>query len=495
MNLARRDQEAKRFSLEKLTHFTSGNIHRVSVNDLEIDSRKILPGNAFVAVEGLSHDGRRFIQEAAKRGAAAVLMEPWPNRAESFGIPLIEIPNLKARLGSVAATFYDNPSKDIHTIGVTGTNGKTTTTHLIRQIANELGWLSGVMGTLGSFAEIAMQVHATTTQDAVTIQRTFSEWGDLGVELAAMEVSSHALEFGRVDCTKFDTAVFTNLSPDHLDFHKNMESYGNAKLKLFKRKSIKNVVSNFEDKFSEKIKREISPGVSYLTFSLLPREAADIRLLKYAKGDIGFHGVIETPWGVSDFKSPLLGECNLENLLAAVSSCLLYGASFTDVIEAIPSLRPIPGRLELLKNDCGLDVVIDYAHTPKALENAILALRPFVKRSLTTVFGCGGDRDRSKRPEMGRVACDGSDKVVLTSDNPRNESPEHILDEIEVGCDRDVHRISDRAQAISFAINQAQPGDCILIAGKGHEKIQVFGDVEIEFCDLECARDALEARC
>ena len=495
MITVRQDKVEKRYALHKLAKFATKNPDRGYVNGLEVDSRKILPGNAFVAIKGLRKNGLNYIEDAVARGASAVLAEPSPNNLISTKIPFIEIPNLKEQLGAIAATFYDHPSKNMHIVGVTGTNGKTTTAGLIGQLASITKRPSGVIGTLGSFPKNDLKVRVNnTTPDAITIQSTLADWRDLNIELVALEVSSHALEQGRVDGTEIDTGVFTNLSPDHLDFHVSMEKYGQAKKKLFSNKGLKNAVVNFEDKFSEELVRDLSSDIPCLKFSIHPKKEADIKVLKYSEKDLGICGVIDTPWGVSDFQSPLPGKSNLENLLAALASSVLSGGEFEDIVNAIPLLRPIPGRFQFLQNDYGFKVVIDYAHSPKALEQAILSLRPYFEGSLTIVFGCGGNRDKSKRSEMGRVACEASDQVIITSDNPRDESPEQILDQIQLGCFKEINRISDRAEAIVFAINQAKIGDCVLIAGKGHEEVQIFDDAEVRFSDFECAREALDLR-
>ncbi len=495
MTFITHDHAEKPYSLKKLAKFAPNNSSWGYVNDLEIDSRKILPGNAFVAIRGFRQHGLNYIEDAIARGASAVLAEPCLNNPIVTKIPFIEIPNLKEQLGSIAATFYDHPSKDIQIVGVTGTNGKTTTTNLIGQLTNITGRSSGVIGTLGNFPKDVQRVDMNTTPDSITIQRTLANWRDLNIELVALEVSSHALVQGRVDATDINIGVFTNLSPDHLDFHTSMENYGQAKKKLFSKVGLENAVINYEDKFSEEIASELAKDILCLKFSVNPKKEADIRVLKYSKRDLGICGVIDTPWGTANFESPLLGKCNLENLLAALASSVLSGGEFKDLVNAIPLLRPIPGRFQFLSNECGFKVVIDYAHTPKALEEAIYSLRPYFDGHLTTVFGCGGNRDKSKRSKMGRIACEVSDRVILTNDNPRNESPEQILDDIELGCFKKIRRILDRAEAIFFAIDQAEIGDCVLIAGKGHEEVQIIDDIEVRFSDAECAREALNFRC
>ncbi len=467
----------------------------LSVGGIQIDSRQVEEGDLFLAVPGDVHDGRQFIEQAVASGAAAVVAEaPVAGFVDAVPVPLVELPDLRFEVGLIASRFYEAPSTALHAIGVTGTNGKTTTTRLIAQLIRLLGMQCGVIGTLGATLGDEVSSARNTTPDAVALQEQLARWRDADVDSVAMEVSSHALVQGRTAGVVFETAVFTNLSRDHLDYHGSMEAYGRAKLKLFTSGGLQYAVVNVDDSFASDVIASLSPAVQVLGFSTKhdPEAAVHVTALEYHQH--GVRGHLLSPWGEGDFDSPLQGEFNVGNLLAAIASVVLAGNDLAATLAAVPQLLPVAGRMEAVANSAGLQVVVDYAHTPDALSQVLQALRPHVSGQLVTVFGCGGDRDAGKRPVMGQVACEGSDRVIVTSDNPRSENPQKILLDIEAGCTGDYRLVVDRAEAISIAISESKPGDCVLIAGKGHEDYQLIDGERLDFSDEAHARAALTRR-
>jgi len=461
---------------------------------LQLDSRRIRPGELFLAVPGEVHDGRQFIEQAVAGGAVAVAAEaPVAGFVDAIPVPLVEVPELRFEVGHLAARFYDHPSHGLHMIGVTGTNGKTTTSRLVAQLGRSMGRSFGVIGTLGATLGNGVTGSGNTTPDLVSLQRQLSDWRDAGVFGVSMEVSSHALVQGRVNGVEFETAVYTNLSHDHLDYHGDMDAYSRAKMQLFSTEGLRNAVLNLDDDYAPRVRSVVAEGARILTYSA-SGGPADVRVENPVFGDGGVSAVLCTPWGSGHFTSPLPGDFNLANLAAAVTALALAGEELASILEMIPTLQPVPGRMQTVPNDLGLQVIVDYAHTPDALEQVLLALRPHVSGALVTVFGCGGDRDRHKRQVMGRVASHLSDRVVVTSDNPRSEKPGDILRDIETGCSGDYLLVEDRAEAIDLAIGMAHSGDCIVIAGKGHEDYQIVDGERLPFSDAEQAGRALSRR-
>jgi len=464
------------------------------IEGVQLDSRRVRPGDLFVAMPGEIHDGRQFIEQAVANGASAVLAEaPVSGFVEGIPVPLVEIPDLRFEAGALAARFYRNPSERMHVLGVTGTNGKTTTSRIIGQLTRALGKPCGVIGTLGATLDDEVSAADNTTPDPVALQRQLAEWLARGVLTVSMEVSSHALVQGRVNGVAFESAIYTNLSHDHLDYHGSMEAYGRAKLRLFAGPGLRRAVINADDPFSTRVLGSVAEGVEVLTYSA-SGGAADVRVENAEFTGEGVRGVLLTPWGRAAFCSPLVGEFNLANLAAAVAVMLLSGEELAEVLEAAGGLHPVPGRMQAIPNELDLQVIVDYAHTPQALEHVLKALRPHVSGALVTVFGCGGDRDREKRQVMGRIACTLSDRVVVTSDNPRSEAPAQIMQDIESGCSGNYRLIEDRARAIATAVAEAGPGDCIVIAGKGHENYQLVDGARLYFSDADQAGDALAQR-
>jgi UDP-N-acetylmuramoyl-L-alanyl-D-glutamate--2,6-diaminopimelate ligase len=464
------------------------------INGMQLDSRCVTEGDLFLAMPGDVHDGRQFIEQAVANGAAAVVAEaPVAGFVDELAVPLVEIPELRLEAGCLAARFYRNPSHDLHMVGITGTNGKTTTSRLMAQLGRTLGKPCGVIGTLGATLNEEVAQGGNTTPDPVSLQRQLAQWREQGVFAVSMEVSSHALVQGRVNGIEFETAIYTNLSHDHLDYHGSMDAYGRAKLQLFTMDKLRHAVINLDDEFSAQVQAVVGEGVQTLTYSARG-SAADVRVENPRFHARGVVAQLHSPWGSGEFSSPLPGDFNLANLAAAIAALVLTGEDLLAVLEAVSQLQPVPGRMQFISNNLGLQVIVDYAHTPDALEQVLRALKPHVGGKLVTVFGCGGDRDRDKRQVMGRVACQWSDRVVVTSDNPRNESPAQIMRDIETGCSGDYTLLTDRAEAIALALTEAVAGDCIVIAGKGHEDYQVVEGERLPFSDESQAQDVLAGR-
>jgi UDP-N-acetylmuramoyl-L-alanyl-D-glutamate--2,6-diaminopimelate ligase len=466
----------------------------VSVSGLAADSRAVRPGDLFLACRGAEHDARVFIRDAEAAGAAAVVAEAGvPARQRPARIPLVELTGLRVQLGPIAARFHGEPSEALAVVGVTGTNGKTTVSQLLAQLLRRLDQPCGVIGTLGASLDLDHGPVAAshTTPDALALQQQLADWRDRGVRHAAMEVSSHALDQGRINGLRFRTAVFTNLSRDHLDYHGSMQAYGEAKLRLFRHPGLAQAVINSDDAFGARVHAALATGVEALTISTRVGSGADI--VAAVRPEPGaLRGTLHTPWGEGPFHTALIGPFNAANVAAACAAALGLGASLDRVLAAVAGLRPVPGRMEMLANERGLQVVIDYAHTPDALDKALAALRDHARGRVYVVFGCGGDRDRGKRAAMGAIACSLADTVFVTSDNPRGEDPAHILDDVAAGCSGDFRLIVDRGEAIQAALAAAAPGDAVLIAGKGHEDYQIIGHERLPFSDAAVARQALE---
>jgi UDP-N-acetylmuramoyl-L-alanyl-D-glutamate--2,6-diaminopimelate ligase len=464
------------------------------ISGLQLDSRKVSAGDLFLALPGDVHDGRQFIEQAVANGASAVVAEaPVAGFVDALPVPLVEVPELSLEAGYLAARFFRNPSHDLHMIGITGTNGKTTTSRLVAQLGRVLGRTCGVIGTLGATLDEGVLQAGNTTPDPVSLQWQLAHWREQGVYAVSMEVSSHALVQGRVNGVEFETAIYTNLSHDHLDYHGSMDAYGRAKLQLFVAEGLRHAVINLDDEYAAQVLAAIDEGVRVLTYSSRGG-AADVRVENPQFHAAGVHGQLHTPWGSGEFNSPLPGDFNLANLAAAVTALALAGEDLQAILAAVQELQPVPGRMQAIPNTLGLQIIVDYAHTPDALEQVLAALQPHVGGSLVTVFGCGGDRDKAKRQVMGRVACQWSDQVVVTSDNPRGEDPAEIMADIATGCSGDYLLMADRAEAIARAIAAARPGDCVVIAGKGHENYQIIEGERHHFSDEEQALTALSRR-
>ena len=466
----------------------------VLIRELTLDSRKVLPGDLFLAVPGLKGDGREHIAEAFALGAGAVAYEPSEDLQVSAAGDqiLIAIDNLSEQLSAIAGRFYGEPSRSLTVIGVTGTNGKTSVTHLLAQALDKLGHTCGLIGTLGTgfYGKLAKGVH--TTPDPIGVQAALAGLKRKGADCVAMEVSSHGLQQGRVTALDFDIAVFTNLTRGHLDYHGTFEAYAAAKAKLFAMPSLKTRVLNLDDSMGRQLAEADGPG-NVLTYSMQD-PSATLYCEVSSVHDEGILARVVTAQGEHKLRSPLLGQFNLSNLLATIGTLLAMGYPLDEVLAIVPELKGPEGRMQRLGGQNAPLVVVDYAHTPDALEQVLLALRPHTQGQLRCVFGCGGDRDRGKRALMAQVAEKLADDVWVTDDNPRFEEPEAIREEIMGGFAQPeaIKNIAGRGEAIRQAIAASSVGDIVLLAGKGHEDYQEIAGVREHFSDLELAAETLQ---
>ncbi len=479
---------------ELLPEFAGTAQGALELSGISLDSREVQPGDAFIALRGAHHDGMAFAADALGRGARMALVDAASGAASSDGI--VAVPGLAERVSEIAGRFYGDPSRELMLFGVTGTNGKTTCTQLIAAALESLGTRCGVIGTLGWGFPGRLEATRHTTPDAVSIQRMLAALRAGGARAAAIEVSSHALEQGRVRALHFSTAVFTNLSHDHLDYHGTLENYGAAKRLLFAHPGLRHAVINVDDAWGRHLLQTLPGSVHGLGYTLGDGDGdALLRAARVMVEPRGLHAEVLSPWGGGTLCVPLLGRFNLYNVLAVLGSLCVSGVALSDALAVLECAMPVPGRMQRI-NAAGTPlVIVDYAHSPDALEQTLRALREHASGRLWCVFGCGGDRDRAKRPLMGRIAWEHADEVLITSDNPRSEDPEAIIDDIATGIPAaGARRECDRATAIRCAIAQAAPGDCVLIAGKGHEEYQDAGGVRAPFSDAAIAREALAAR-
>ena len=467
----------------------------MEVKGLSTNSHACQPGDLFIGMPGMRVDGGEFWRSAMAAGAIAALVSPQaakkrPSR-ESCVIPVSDMVEACAK---VAAAFYDYPASKLQLVGVTGTNGKTTTTHLIEFLLLAAGKQTALFGTLYARWKGFQQTARYTTPFAVELHEKLAHARADGCEQVVMEVSSIALVQGRTLGCSFETAAFTNLTQDHLDFHRDMDAYFEAKALLFSSEYLQGrAVVNVDDAYGQRLRERLEPERVW-TYSK-EDTAADLwmRDIRYEPNRV--RGLLHTPVGEVELRSPLVGQFNLENVLAAVGVALHLGIDLPVIVESLPLFPGVPGRMERVQvsPEQDISVIVDYAHTPDSLENLLKASRPFISGKAICVFGCGGDRDRTKRPIMGKVVAELADIAVVTSDNPRTEDPEDILEDILAGIPEEVEPvvICDRSEAIAEAIAIAQPGDGVLIAGKGHEDYQILGTEKIHFDDREEAREAL----
>jgi UDP-N-acetylmuramoyl-L-alanyl-D-glutamate--2,6-diaminopimelate ligase len=464
----------------------------IEVNGLTMDSRAITAGDVFVAVKGLTTDGHKYIDDALSAGAVVVLadhMEPqWQDK------PVIAIELLRNKLGLIADRFYGSPSKAMSVIGVTGTNGKTTCTYLTAQALNAGGERCGLIGTLGVGYPDKLNDSGHTTPDVISVHRQLARFRDELCTHVCMEVSSHALDQGRVDHVDFDIAVFTNLSRDHLDYHGTMENYGNAKQNLFRSPGLRCAVVNREDDYSEQIAesflaRDHDHGERLITYGF---KDANINATSFEATDDGIRLSLAYQSLTIDVSCQLLGRFNAANLLAVAAVLICLGKSFDNLPAILSGMKSAAGRMEIFHRGQSPVVVVDYAHTPDALEKALQALREHVNGKLWCVFGCGGDRDSGKRAIMGQIAESLADYVVLTDDNPRTESADNIITDITSGMNRQPLVVQPREKAIRHAITKAGRHDIVLVAGKGHEDYQEIAGKRIHYSDRETVAALLE---
>ncbi len=476
----------------------------VAVTSLTDDSRTVRTGGVFVAVKGERVDGHAFVGRAVEAGAAALVLQKGFNVTTALSVPVVRVDDSRRALGLLAGRFHGDPSSKLCMVGVTGTNGKTTVTYLCKGVLEAAGRRVGLIGTVAYQIGAERLAAAHTTPGAVELQALLARMVDAGMDAAVMEVSSHALALDRTAGGEFDAAIFTNLTQDHLDFHADMESYFQAKLRLFSdldpagmKLRPKRAIVNLDDARGPRVcEASRVPVWTYAIHAPADIRAEDVRL---ALGGTRFTAA--TPHGRFPIESRLVGEHNVYNILAAIGVGLHEGLSPDTVRRGVASVTNVPGRFERVEAGQDFTVVVDYAHTDDALLRLLTAAQALKTGRIITVFGCGGDRDRGKRPKMGRVAARLSDVVFLTSDNPRREDPAAILREIEGGV-REVladkparyEVISDRRAAIEAAVREAKSGDTVLIAGKGHEDYQIVGSARLYFDDREVARAALATR-
>ena len=468
----------------------------VIVTGVAYDSRKVKQGDMFVALKGSARDGHNYIKDAVSRGAVAVVVQE--NMAQSPSVPVVYVPNSRRALATLASAYYDWPQKKLVLIGITGTNGKTTTSYLIESILQAAGLRPGVIGTINYRYMDSTCPAPVTTPESLDLMRSFRKILDMGATHGVVEVSSHALDQGRVAECSFDVGVFTNLTRDHLDYHGSMEAYFKAKSILFS-KLLKNgkadrtrAVINGDSAYGKKLAAVSTGPVSFYGV----KGQWDVTARKVVVDSRGLRGRLVTPAGEVDFSCPLLGKFNLYNVLAAAATTVSLGLPLGAVVKGLINVSHVPGRLEPIDSPLGITVVVDYAHTPDALENVIRTLRGLTQGRIITVFGCGGDRDKGKRPQMGQIAVSLSDLTIITSDNPRTENPLSIIRDIVKGITQGKEGTeylveADREKAIEAAIKKAAKGDFVLIAGKGHESYQIVGSEKRYFDDREVAMRVL----
>lgn len=464
------------------------------IRSIENDHRKVDKGSLFICIKGYTVDGHDFAEAAAEKGAVAILSEkPMP-----LSVPVIVVQSTKRAMAVLADAFYDHPSHKFHLIGVTGTNGKTTITHLIQRIFADAGDKTGLIGTM--YTKIGEEVIETknTTPESLVLQKTFKRMTERQVNKAIMEVSSHSLVEGRVHGTDFDVAVFTNLTQDHLDYHGTMEEYRKAKGLLFSQlgntycsKRPKFAVLNNDDQASKEYK--VSTAAHVITYGI--DNKADLQATNISMSAKGTEFDLLSPFGKKHVSLKLIGRFSIYNVLAALGSALASKIPLEKAIASVENVEGVAGRFELVDAGQDFTVIVDYSHTPDSLENVLKTINQFAKGKVSVVVGCGGDRDKTKRPIMAEIACKYSDRPIFTSDNPRSEDPLQILKDMEAGATgKEYTTIVDRKAAIEHAVSDANKDDIILIAGKGHETYQIIGDKVIDFDDRLVAKRAIEER-
>jgi UDP-N-acetylmuramoyl-L-alanyl-D-glutamate--2,6-diaminopimelate ligase len=466
----------------------------LDISSIENDNRKVQNGSLFICIKGYTVDGHDFAEAAVKNGAAAILAE----RPITLDVPVILVKDTTRAMAVLADTFYGQPTKKLHLIGITGTNGKTTTSHLIEKIMVDAGQRTGLIGTM--YTKIAEEIIETknTTPESLTLQKTFQQMVDRGVETAVMEVSSHALDLGRVHGCDYDVAVFTNLTQDHLDYHKTMDEYKRAKSLLFAQlgntfnhQHPKFAVLNADDQASEMYSRATAAQI--VTYGIDMRADIQAKDIQMTSSGTRFNLIIETE--IYPVQMQLIGKFSVYNVLASIAASLVSGIEINQIIKSIESVEGVSGRFELVNAGQDFTVIVDYAHTPDSLENVLKTIQHIAKKKVFVIVGCGGDRDRTKRPLMAQIACQWATDPILTSDNPRSEDPLAILKEMEAGVKGEKYKIiPDRKEAINTAIQQASKDDVVLIAGKGHETYQIIGNIVHDFDDRLVAREAIEGR-
>lgn len=470
---------------------------QVNIAHMTADSRRVQTGSLFVAYKGDANDGRAYIAQAIASGASAVMWEQegftWN---ADWKVPNQPIRGLRQAVGDVASEFYGKPSDQLWMVGVTGTNGKTTCSHWLAQAFNALGRQSAVVGTLGNGLLNDLSKTSNTTPDSIVLHGLLADYLAQKVNVVAMEVSSHGLDQGRVNGVAFDIAVFTNLTRDHLDYHGDMQAYGDAKAKLFAWNGLKTAVLNRDDAFGADLAAKLAAqGKSVMTYGLNKDFLGknDIAVNSMQLNDTGMRLDVTTPKGAATICANVIGQFNAYNLIAVLATLLVSDIALVDAVKAISTIKPVAGRMQQCGGGNQPLIVVDYAHTPDALEQVLKSLSEQLAQDsqLICVFGCGGDRDKGKRPLMGKVSSSLASRVIVTSDNPRDESAASIIQAVMAGANQRMESIENRADAIKQAIKTAKKGDVVLIAGKGHEDYQEIAGVKYPFNDMQVAQEAL----
>jgi UDP-N-acetylmuramoyl-L-alanyl-D-glutamate--2,6-diaminopimelate ligase len=480
--------------LSNLHFYTYHSKENPQISSIEMDSREVKSGSLFICVKGYTVDGHEFVDQAIEKGAVAIISES-PLHVR---VPVVTVTDSKRVMAVLADAFYQHPTQKLQLIGITGTNGKTSTTHMIEKIMRAAGRNTGLIGTIHT--KIGDQTFDTknTTPESLTLQKTFSKMLQHQVDTAIMEVSSHALDLGRVHGCDFDIAVFTNLTQDHLDYHGSMTEYRRAKGLLFAQlgnsfnpEKPKYAVLNADDEAAEEYKRSTSAHV--ITYGV--NQPSHIRATDIKMENNGTRFTLSIEGKSYQVQIKLVGLFSVYNVLAAIATSIAANVPISTIIDTLKEIEGVQGRFELVHAGQDFAVVVDYAHTPDSLGNAIQTLKEFVKGSLFVIVGCGGDRDKSKRPIMAGIAATHADVAIFTSDNPRSEDPDQILKDMEAGAQQgDFKTIIDREEAIRYAIERAKKDDIILIAGKGHETYQIIGQEVVDFDDREVAKKVIKER-
>ncbi len=465
-----------------------GNIEtNLEVTGISYDSRKVVPGDIFVAISGYQVDGHLYIDRAKNAGAVAIVVEK-----EGYeGINVIHVDSSRKTLALLSKNLYDSPTEKLKLIGVTGTNGKTSITYILKDMLESLNQRYGVIGTMKNLIGYEEFKTNVTTPESLELNQLFALMVERSTDVAVMEASSHALSLNRVDALDFDIAIFTNLTQDHLDYHESMTKYFAAKKKLFD--MAQQAVINIDDEHGEKLYNEIKE--KSLSYSCNKR--ADLKASQFDFSDHGTHFILTYKNREYEVKTNLIGHIYIYNTMAAIGALILLGFDMNHIIEATKAVKPVKGRLEQVPNKLGIKVIVDYAHTPDALENVLKISREFTQNRLISVFGCGGDRDKTKRPKMGKISERLADFSIVTSDNPRTEEPDMIINDILKGMPADSNKYSvviNREDAIKKSVEMAVQGDTIIIAGKGHETYQIIGKKISDFDDFKIAQRYLERR-
>ncbi|NMB26740.1 MAG: UDP-N-acetylmuramoyl-L-alanyl-D-glutamate--2,6-diaminopimelate ligase [Tissierellia bacterium] len=467
-----------------------GNID-INIAGIEDDSRKVSRDNMFIAIEGFTVDGHDFIEEALERGANCIVVQKDVKMGKE-GVTLIKVKDTIEALGMYSSRFYKEPSKSLDLIGVTGTNGKTSITYLVKSIFDAQNKKTGIIGTMGSIIDNKKIDNKNTTPESLTIQKHLKKMVDVGTKYCVMEVSSHSLDMKRVEYVDFQIGIFTNLTEDHLDYHLTMENYFNSKLRLFNRTQKYNII-NIDDPYGKKIIDKMKNNVPIITYGI--DEKSDVYATDVICHTKGVDFILHTPKGSIPINLNLLGKFSVYNALAAISCGIIYNIDLSIIKKGIESVKGIKGRFEIVSIDKDYSVIIDFAHTPDGLEKVLTTIDQFAEGRKIVVFGAGGNRDKAKRPIMGETVAKHADLCVVTSDNPRFENPDKIIEDIIVGVEKvkgNYIAITDRKEAIKYALLNARPKDTILLAGKGHETYTIIKDEVIPFDEKQIVLDILK---